>query len=126
MHHLTSSAHNEQEVQDYTQIEILLFFFVGKGPGALFLAGDPAQSVVEGTDFRFEEVRSVGYHVAGERRDLIPKKPMIVNVNFRSHAGVLNCAGGFLDLLFQHFPGSAKQLEKDHGLFKGEEFACRS
>ncbi|KAL9181777.1 hypothetical protein ACHAXT_012120 [Thalassiosira profunda] len=107
------------EVQDYTQIEILLFFFIGKGPGALFLAGDPAQSVVEGTDFRFEEVRSVGYNVAGERRDLIPKKPMIVNVNFRSHAGVLNCAGGFLDLLFQHFPGSAKQLEKDHGLFKG-------
>ena len=37
----------------------------------------------------------------------------------RSHAGVLNCAGGFLDLLFEHFPGSAKMLKKDHGLFKG-------
>ena len=83
------------------------------------MAGDPAQSVVEGTDFRFEEIRSVGYYVAGDRRHLIPEKPKIVNINFRSHAGILNCAGGFLDLLFDYFPGSAKQLKKDYGLFKG-------
>ena len=85
----------------------------------MFLAGDPAQSVVQGTDFRFEEVRSVGHYVAGDRRHLIPEKPKIVNINFRSHAGILNCAGGFLDLLFDYFPGSAKQLKKDYGLFKG-------
>ena len=85
----------------------------------MFLAGDPAQSVVQGTDFRFEEVRSVGHYVAGDRRHLIPEKPKIVNINFRSHAGILNCAGGFLDLLFDYFPGSAKQLKKDFGLFKG-------
>ncbi|KAL7535668.1 hypothetical protein ACHAWF_005230 [Thalassiosira exigua] len=108
------------EVQDYTQIEILFLFCIGGSPGSLFLAGDPAQSVVEGTEFRFEEVRSVGYFVSGEdRRDLIPAKPRIVNVNFRSHAGVLNCTGAFLDLLFRYFPGSAKQLKKDFGLFNG-------
>ena len=108
------------EVQDYTQIEILLFFYLG-GPGGLFLCGDPAQSVVEGTEFRFEEIRSVGYYVAESsgRRDLIPSKPKTVNVNFRSHAGILNCAGAFLDYLFKYFPGSAKQLKKDHGLFQG-------
>ena len=107
-------------MQDYTQIELLLFFYIGGGPGSLFLAGDPAQSVVEGTDFRFEEVRGVGHFVAGEdRRHLIPEKPKIVNINFRSHSGVLNCAGGFLDLLFRYFPGSAKQLKKDCGLFNG-------
>lgn len=79
-----------------------------------------AQSVVEGTDFRFEEIRSVGFFVAGkDRRHLIPEKPRVVNVNFRSHSGVLNCAGGFLDLLFGYFQSSVKQLKKDHGLFKG-------
>ncbi len=112
------------EVQDYTQLEILLFFYIAGGPGALFLAGDPAQSVAEGTDFRFEDVRGVGYFVAGDKtgnkRHLVPEKPKVVNLNFRSHAGVLNCAGGFLDLLFAYFPGSAKQLKKDNGLFKGE------
>lgn len=111
-----------QEVQDYTQIEILLFFKLGKGPGALFLAGDPAQSVVEGTDFRFDEIRSVGYYITESnpsKRRLIPEKPRTVNVNFRSHAGILNCASGFLRLLFDYFPGSAQALERDYGLFKG-------
>lgn len=107
------------EIQDYTQIECLVFFYLG-GPGGLFLAGDPAQSVVEGTEFRFEEIRSIGYFVAGsDRHDLVPQKPKTVNVNFRSHAGILNTAAAFLDVLFQYFPGSAKQLKKDRGLFQG-------
>eukprot|EP00986_Skeletonema_menzelii_P020165 scaffold30419_cov154-Skeletonema_menzelii.AAC.1 len=101
------------EVQDYTQLEILLFFYLS-GPNGLFLAGDPAQSVVEGTEFRFEEVRGVGHFVGS-----IIKKPKTVNVNFRSHSGILNCAGGVLDLMFTHFPSSAKQLKKDEGLFQG-------
>lgn len=29
---------------------------------------------MKGVDFRFEEIRSVGYHVAGNRSDLIPQK----------------------------------------------------
>lgn len=107
------------EIQDYSQAECLLYFFIG-GPGGLFLAGDPAQSVVESTDFRFEDVRSVGHFVAGsDRRHLIPQKPKTVNVNFRSHSGVLNTAAAVLDFLFTQFPSSAKQLKKDHGLFQG-------
>ena len=101
------------EVQDYTQLEILLFFYLS-GPNGLFLAGDPAQSVVEGTEFRFEEVRSVGHFVG-----CVIQKPKTVNINFRSHSGILNCAGGVLDLMFTHFPSSAKQLKKDEGLFQG-------
>ena len=43
-------------------------------------------SVVEGSDFRFEEVRSVGYSVADNGgRDLIPQKPRTVNVNFQRY-----------------------------------------
>ena len=106
-------------MQDYTQAEILLFFQLS-GPGQLFLAGDPAQSVVEGVEFRFEEIRSVGYHVAGaDRRDLIPQKPRTVTVNFRSHSGVLDVAAAILQCLFSHFPDSAKQLPTDRGLFTG-------
>ena len=80
------------EVQDYTQGEILLFFYLSR-PGDLFLCGDPAQSVVAGVEFRFEEIRSVAHFVAGaERRHLVPQKPLVVNVNFRSHSGILNVA----------------------------------
>jgi hypothetical protein len=101
------------EIQDYTQKEIVLFFYLG-GPNGLFLAGDPAQSVVEGTEFRFEEIRSVGHFVGS-----VLQKPKTVNVNFRSHSGILNCAGGVLDFMFKYFPSSAKQLKKDDGLFQG-------
>lgn len=89
----------------------------------MFLVGDPVQSVVEGTDFRFEDIRSVGYYIAGNdgsgQRDLIPSKPKKVNVNFRSHRGILNTASSILDFLFATFPSAAKQLEKDDGLFDG-------
>jgi len=106
------------EVQDYTQAEILLFFHLS-GPGNLFLAGDPAQNVTKGVEFRFDDIRSVGYSIAGGNRQLIPKKPMIVNVNFRSHAGILNAAASILSQMFAIFPDSAKQLGKDNGLFQG-------
>lgn len=46
------------EIQDSTQAEItLLFLSSGFDFDSLMLAGDNAQSVVEGVDFRFEEVR---------------------------------------------------------------------
>jgi hypothetical protein len=108
------------EVQDYTQAEILLFFYLS-GPGDLFLAGDPAQSVVEGVEFRFEDIRSVGYHISRpeDRQDVIPEKPKTVNVNFRSHSGILNTAAAVLKDMFQIFPDSAKQLQEDKGLFRG-------
>ena len=106
------------EVQDYTQSECLLFFHLS-GAGNLFLAGDPAQNVVRGVEFRFEDIRSVGYHIAGDRHDLIPLKPKTVNTNFRSHAGILGCAAAILSQMFAQFPDSARQLGKDNGLFQG-------
>jgi hypothetical protein len=108
------------EVQDYVQSEILLFFHLG-GAGNLFLAGDPAQNVTKGVEFRFDDIRSVGYHIAGENRKLIPQKPKIVNINFRSHAGILNAAASILSQMFAYFPDSAKQLGRDDGLFKGPQ-----
>jgi hypothetical protein len=107
------------EVQDYTQAEILLFYYLS-GPADLFFCGDSAQSVVEGVEFRFEEVRSVASFVAGpDRRHLVPQRPLIVNVNFRSHAGIMNVAAAVLSRMFVAFPDSAKQLKEDRGLFLG-------
>jgi len=109
------------EIQDYTQSEIAFFFLLCR-QGGLFFAGDPAQSVVEGVDFRFEDVRSVAYYLYKDEKNkdrFIPDKPRTVNVNFRSHAGILNVAAAVLDLLFSTFPGSAKELPRDEGLFLG-------
>jgi hypothetical protein len=106
------------EVQDCTQAEIALFFVAADmDMQALFLAGDPAQAVAEGVDFRFEEVRSVVYSLSQGRERL--ERPVKLAVNYRSHSGILNCASGILSKMFVLFPGSAKVLEPDRGLFTG-------
>jgi superfamily I DNA/RNA helicase len=95
--------------------------------GDLFLAGDPAQSVVEGSDFRFEDIRTVAHFLFQNEKTGkkgIPEKPMKLNVNFRSHSGILNVASGVLDLLFSAFPGSAKELPRDKGLFVVRDQVC--
>jgi len=113
------------EIQDYTQAEILLFFHLARGLGDLFLAGDPAQSVAEGIEFRFADIRSVAYHIVagknGEGKNIpgIPNKPKNVTVNFRSHAGILNTASDILSLMFKAFPESATELKEDKGIFSG-------
>jgi hypothetical protein len=106
------------EVQDCTQAEIALFFVAaGLRMQALFLAGDPAQAVVEGVDFRFEEVRAVVHQLSGGRERIA--RPTKLTVNFRSHAGILDCAAAVLGKLFAFFPGAAKVLHPGRGLYRG-------
>lgn len=105
------------EVQDFSQAELALFFYLGR-PGGLFLAGDTAQSVSWGVDFRFEEVRSIGYTLFEDRK-YVPDKPVTVNINFRSHSGILNVAAAVLDRMFEAFPKSANTLAPDVGAFTG-------
>jgi len=89
--------------------------------GILFLAGDPAQSVEEGVDFRFEDQASkrasisVFYELTGQA----PTKPLTLTLNFRSHTGILDAAGVLLEWLFEYFPGSCKKLPQDDGLCRG-------
>ena len=105
------------EIQDFTQAEVALFFLCCD-QGRLFLAGDPAQAVEEGVDFRFEDVCIVAYQMVDQQK-FRPSKPKLLRVNFRSHAGVFNLAAGVLEIMFRVFPGSAKELPKDKGLFHG-------
>lgn len=71
-------------------------------------------------EFRFEEIRSVGYFVCGQQQlALIPEKPKILTVNFRSHSGILLTAAAILMFLFDAFPDSTKQLKEDRGIFSG-------
>ncbi|KAL3933996.1 MAG: hypothetical protein SGBAC_010158 [Bacillariaceae sp.] len=117
-HSLQLSKIYVDEVQDYTQAECLLFFFLCNGQGNLFLAGDPAQNVVQGVEFRFQDIRSVEYHIAKDNSTVM-QKPKKVHVNFRSHAGILNTAGSILTCMFKAFPKSAENLGEDHGVFVG-------
>jgi len=103
------------EVQDLTTAELSLLLKMSAN--GLFLAGDPAQSVEEGVDFRYAEVRSLfREQTSGE---YVPEKPLKLHVNFRSHAGILEAADSILVWLSEFFPGSISQLPNDKGLCTG-------
>ena len=107
------------EIQDLTQAEIgLLFLRASNALDALFLAGDPAQAVSKGVDFRFEEVRALVYQLSNGQQK-IEKYEKLVS-NFRSHKGILDVANlVVLRRLHEVFPGGAVKLPYDEGLVTG-------
>jgi hypothetical protein len=97
----------------------LFFSFLAAGLNlqSSFLAGDPAQAVVEGKDFRFKELRAIPYMLSNGKERL--DRPFKLIVNYRNHSGILLCAAAVLAKMFAAFPGSAKELPPDKGVFQG-------
>jgi len=106
------------EVQDITQAEIgLLFLATGREYDNLFLAGDPAQAVSQGVDFRFEEIRTLVYKMSGGKHKVERWEKLYRN--FRSHEGILRVSNLILESLHSVFPGAAVKLPYDTGLTVG-------
>ena len=112
------------EVQDFTQAELSIVLQCCHNPNGMFLTGDTAQSIMRGVSFRFEDVRTL-FHMAQmtENRHTLCKiaVPKIheLEVNFRSHSGILNLAASVIHLLKKLFPASFDKLPVDTGLYSG-------
>jgi len=106
------------EIQDITQAEIALLFLVsGNNYKAMFFAGDTAQTVSQGVDFRFEEIRSIVHGISKGRFRL--QRPEKLTRNFRSHNGILSVSNLVLNKLHDAFPAAASKLPPDTGLVLG-------
>ncbi|KAL7553719.1 hypothetical protein ACHAWF_017047, partial [Thalassiosira exigua] len=103
------------EVQDFTQAELYILAKLCRDPNNLFLAGDTAQSIAVGVDFRFTDVRQIFYNNFG---GMEPKLRQLSH-NYRSHAGVLRLAACVVELLYFFFSSSLDRLPPDLGLFDG-------
>ncbi|KAK1735805.1 hypothetical protein QTG54_013511, partial [Skeletonema marinoi] len=103
------------EVQDFTQSELYVLAMLCRDPNNLFLAGDTAQSISQGVDFRFTDVRQIFFeHFGGTKPDLLQ-----LTHNYRSHAGVLRLAACVVELMYHFFGNSLDRLPPDLGLFNG-------
>jgi hypothetical protein len=103
------------EVQDFTQSEIYILATLCRDPNNLFLAGDTAQSISQGVDFRFIDVKQIFFeHFGGTQPDLLQ-----LTHNYRSHAGVLRLAACVVELMYHFFGNSLDRLPPDLGLFSG-------
>ncbi|XP_077160160.1 TPR and ankyrin repeat-containing protein 1 isoform X2 [Paroedura picta] len=113
------------EIQDFTQAELVLLMKCIDDPNAMFLTGDTAQSIMKGVAFRFSDLRSL-FHYASKnstvKRQHVVRKPKRIYQlyqNYRSHSGILHLASGVVDLLQYYFPESFDRLPRDLGLFDG-------
>ena len=112
------------EVQDFTQAELLLVLHCCRDPNGLFLTGDTAQSIMRGVSFRFKDVVSL-FHEAKERSRRCDACKIAVptihelEINFRSHSGILKLAASVIHLLKKLFPSSFDNLPVDSGLYPG-------
>jgi len=120
------------EVQDLTMRQISLFKYVCKNFAEGFVfAGDTAQTIARGIDFRFEEIRSLFYTEFLPDQNYEPMKKtkgryksisdmFHLNQNFRTHAGVLKLAQSVVDILCFYFPYSVDRLHPETSMIFGE------
>ena len=112
------------EVQDFTQGELWLILHNCQDPNGFFLAGDTAQSIMSGISFRFEDVKTLFHHLQEKEKtnvQIVVPTVKHLNINFRSHSGILNLAASVTDVLKEYFPHSFdhKNLPPEQGLVTG-------
>ncbi|XBI58787.1 hypothetical protein VPH35_039966 [Triticum aestivum] len=120
------------EVQDLTMTQIALLKYVCRNikEGFLF-AGDTAQTIARGIDFRFEDIRSLFYTAFlteteaskqglkhGEKSHL--SDMFQLSQNSRTHCGILRMAQSIMRPLCFFFPSSVDKLNPENGLVYGE------
>ena len=108
------------EVQDFTQAELAIFIRCCRDPNSMFFTGDTAQSIMRGIAFRFQDLRSC-FHSINIKVPYInvPKEPLKLTINYRSHCGILKLAGSIIDLIRGFFKDSIDYLPDDKGMFPG-------
>ncbi|KAK9063833.1 hypothetical protein SSX86_017705 [Deinandra increscens subsp. villosa] len=115
------------EVQDLSmrQISLLKYICQNVDEGFIF-AGDTAQTIARGIDFRFQDIRTVFYKeflaskTAGKQEKGIVSEIFQLKQNFRTHAGVLDLAQSVIDILYCYFSHSIDILEPETSLISGE------
>ncbi|XP_058220397.1 uncharacterized protein LOC131330732 isoform X2 [Rhododendron vialii] len=119
------------EVQDLSVRQIALFKYICRNVEEGFVfAGDTAQTIARGIDFRFEDIRNLFYREfimesrgdgSSERNDKgLLSKVRNLKQNFRTHDGVLRLAQSVIDLLYRFFHHAVDILEPETTLLYGE------
>ncbi|KAF7010859.1 hypothetical protein CFC21_025225 [Triticum aestivum] len=118
------------EVQDLTMTQIALLKYVCRNMKEGFLfAGDTAQTIARGIDFRFEDIRSLFYTAflaeteefnQGLKHGVHLSDMFQLSQNFRTHCGILRMAQSIMSLLCFFFPSSVDRLNPETGLVYGE------
>ena len=110
------------EVQDFTQAELSVIFKCCKDPNRCFLAGDTAQTIIQGIAFRFEDLKSM-FHNFEKDHGIVCTVPQVqkLTINHRSHSSITELANSLIDLLKWYFPDAFdwQNIPADQSNMKG-------
>ncbi|TFY57544.1 hypothetical protein EVJ58_g6956 [Rhodofomes roseus] len=112
------------EAQDNLLIDALVIRSLCSNPDSgLFWAGDTAQTIAVGSSFRFDDLKSFLYRIenAGSSSPTIRPQPRAFQLafNYRSHAGIVNCARSVVELLTRFWPHAIDNLGEERGIIDG-------
>eukprot|EP00775_Hariotina_reticulata_P001454 gene1454-1796_t len=113
------------EVQDFTQAELLLDLRVCADPNSMFYCGDTCQTIARGIGFRFEDVKTLMYregcrHAAEGGVPVGMPHLELLTVNYRTHSGILDAASSITALLRSCFPMLLDKLPRERAFFTGK------
>ncbi|TFK38654.1 hypothetical protein BDQ12DRAFT_96280 [Crucibulum laeve] len=120
------------EAQDNLLIDALLLRSLCHNPSGLFWAGDTAQTISVGSSFRFNDLKAFLFRIEKQRNELNkqtdhycgtqhPPRTFQLAVNYRSHAGIVNCAHSVIDLITRFWPYSIDKLARERGIVDGSK-----
>ncbi|KAF9523644.1 hypothetical protein CPB83DRAFT_681179 [Crepidotus variabilis] len=116
------------ETQDNLLIDTLLLRMLCSNPQGLFWAGDTAQTISAGSAFRFNDLKAFLHRIEEKRRKYLPspvigqyQEPKIfqLSVNFRSHAGIVNCAHSIIQIIMKYWKNAIDSLKPERGKASG-------
>ncbi|KAF9818499.1 hypothetical protein IEO21_02737 [Rhodonia placenta] len=113
------------EAQDNLLIDALVLRTICSNPDTgLFWAGDTAQTISMGSAFRFDDLKAFLYRIevrCGRPRKRLQPQPHLFQlaVNYRSHAGIINCAHSIIELITQFWPHAIDKLAPERGIIEG-------
>ncbi|OCH88368.1 P-loop containing nucleoside triphosphate hydrolase protein, partial [Obba rivulosa] len=111
------------EAQDNLLIDAFVLRSLCRNPNGLFWAGDTAQTISLGSSFNFNELKAFNWRI--ERRKIAPHKndfppeTFQLAVNYRSHAGIVDCARSVIDLITKFWPDSIDHLAREQAMVLG-------
>ncbi|KAF8588487.1 hypothetical protein K439DRAFT_1335105 [Ramaria rubella] len=108
------------EVQDNLIVDARLLRLLCGNPHGLFWAGGM------GSSFRFDDLKAFVHRMEvsdlqllATRRRPVQPTPFQLDINYRSHAGVVNCAHSVIELITKFWPHSIDSLAKECGIVDG-------
>ncbi|KAF8060885.1 hypothetical protein FPV67DRAFT_312197 [Lyophyllum atratum] len=118
------------EAQDNLLIDALLLRSLSCNTDGLFWAGDTAQTISVGSSFRFNDLKAFLFRIEKRRlehqsrseaayRVQNPPKSFQLATNYRSHAGIVNCAHSVIELITRFWPYSIDTLAPEKGIVEG-------